>query len=97
MPLTVSPPPFAGRLMPSEHRARIVTRMRSSSIGRWLLTACAVVGAVAVMMAAALVWLLASSPELAASTMVAHPDGKLLAIIADLAGELCRAILRFLS
>jgi hypothetical protein len=29
--------------------------------------------------------------------MAAHPDGQLLAVIADLAGELYRAILRVLS
>jgi hypothetical protein len=70
--------------------------MDTRGIGRWLLIACALVGAVAVVMAAALIWVLASRPELAASAMVAHPEGELLAIIADLAGELWRAILRFL-
>lgn len=81
--------------MRSGARTRIFTRMRSPGIGRWLLILCGVVGAIAVVMAAVLVWLLASSPELAASAMVAHHDGELLTVIADLVGQLYRAILRF--
>ena len=70
--------------------------MRSRDIGQWFLIACALVGAAAVVMAAALIWLLASSPDLVASGMAGNAGAGLVDVITDLAGMLWHAILRFL-